>query len=114
MLKAALNEILNQVQKAQEKVAKVQDGLERIEVEASSGGGMVTVRANGKKEILDIKIEKELLQPESIDMLEALVISAVNEALLKSHEVAQQEMSKATGGMFENLPGFLQNHEFLR
>ena len=74
-------------------------------VEASSGGGMVKVVANGKQQILSIQIEKEVVDPEDIEMLQDLILSAVNEALTKSQEMVAAEMSKLTGGL--NIPGIM-------
>ena len=108
MVKSALQEILKQVQKTNEKVAKVQEGLESLQIEGSSGGGMVKAVANGRQEIIDIKIEKDLLDPDEAEMLEDLLVSAVNQALINSQELAQHELSKVTGGMLENLPDFLK------
>ncbi len=74
-------------------------------VEASSGGGMVKVVANGKQQIVSIQIEKEVVDPEDIEMLQDLILSAVNEALTKSQEMVAAEMSKLTGGL--NIPGIM-------
>jgi nucleoid-associated protein EbfC len=72
-------------------------------VEASAGGGMVTVVANGRQEILSVRIEKEVVSPEEVDLLQDLVRAAANEALSRSREMMAAEMAKITGGM--NLPG---------
>lgn len=82
---------------------KMQDELKGKIVEATSGGGMVTVTANGRQEILSIKIEPEVVNPEDVEMLEDLILAAVNEAKRKSEELAQEEMKKITGGL--NIPG---------
>ena len=74
-------------------------------VEASSGGGMVTVTANGKQEVLSIRIEPEVVDPDDIDMLQDLVAAAVNEALKKAQEMVSEEMAKVTGGL--QLPGLM-------
>lgn len=74
-------------------------------VETSAGGGMVKVVANGKQQILSIQIEKEVVDPEDIEMLQDLILSAVNEALTKSQEMVAAEMSKLTGGL--NIPGLM-------
>lgn len=100
-------EIMKQAQKQAQKMQKQMDDLqndlkERI-VEASSGGGMVTVHANGKQEILSIKIDPEVVDPKDVQMLEDLILSAVSQALKKSQELYQTEMGKLTGGM--NIPG---------
>lgn len=98
-----LGNIMKQAQQMQAKIARVQKELETREVEASAGGGMVTARVNGKQQLLDLKIEKAVVDPEDVDMLQDLVLAAVNEGLKKSQEMVQQEMSKITGGM--SLPG---------
>ena len=98
-----LGNIMKQAQQMQAKMARVQQELETKEVEATAGGGMVTARANGKQQLLDLKIEKAVVDPEDIEMLQDLVLAAVNEALKKSQEMIQSEMSKVTGGM--NIPG---------
>ncbi len=98
-----LGNIMKQAQQMQAKMARVQQELETKEVEATAGGGMVTARANGKQQLLELKIEKDVVDPEDIEMLEDLVLAAVNEALKKSQEMIQSEMSKVTGGM--NIPG---------
>ncbi len=104
MGKFGMGDILKQAQKMQEKMQQTQDELASIIVEGSSGGGMVTVTANGKQEIIGIKIDKEVVDPEDVEMLEDLVLAAVNQALGKASETANQEMGKITGGMMP--PGF--------
>jgi DNA-binding YbaB/EbfC family protein len=98
-----LRDMLKQAQEMQARLAKLQDELAGRTVEASSGGGMVTVVANGRQEILSVRIEKEVVSPEEIDLLQDLVRAAVNEALSRSREMMAAEMAKITGGM--DLPG---------
>jgi nucleoid-associated protein EbfC len=98
-----LGNIMKQAQQMQAKIARVQQELEDKEVEATAGGGMVTARANGKQQLLDLKIEKDVVDPEDVEMLQDLILAAVNEAMKKSQEMIQSEMSKVTGGM--NIPG---------
>jgi DNA-binding YbaB/EbfC family protein len=98
-----LGYIMKQSQKMQAKIARIQQELETREVEATAGGGMVTARVDGKQQLLDLKIEKEGVDPEDVDMLHDLVLAAVNEALQKSQQMVQEEMAKVTGGM--NIPG---------
>ena len=98
-----LGNIMKQAQQMQAKIARVQQELETKEIEATAGGGMVTARVNGKQELLSLQIEKAVVDPEDVEMLQDLVLAAVNEAIKQSQEMIKQEMSKATGGM--NIPG---------
>ncbi|MBC7764837.1 MAG: YbaB/EbfC family nucleoid-associated protein [Hyphomonadaceae bacterium] len=95
--------LMKQAQKMQKDMEKVQAELEEKQVEASVGGGVVTVVASGKKEILSIVIKPEAVDPEDVEMLQDLVLSAVNEAIRKADEMVNGEMGKVTGGM--NIPG---------
>jgi hypothetical protein len=83
----------------------MQQGLETRQVEASAGGGMVTAVVNGRQQLVDLKIEESVVDPEDVEMLQDLILAAVNEALKKSQDMAQQEMSKLTGGL--NIPGLM-------
>ena len=94
-----LQNLMKQAQQLQKKLEKVQEELGDMEVEATAGGGMVKVVANGKQEVLNIEIDREVINPEDKEMLEDLVLAAVNEALRKSKDLASEEMSKVTGGM---------------
>ncbi|OPJ54709.1 YbaB/EbfC family nucleoid-associated protein [Alkalithermobacter paradoxus] len=98
-----MNNMLKQVQKMQKEMEKMQNELAQKEVEASVGGGAVTVKANGKKEIISITIKPEVVDPDDIEMLQDLVLSAVNESLRLADEMSSSQMSKLTGGM--NVPG---------
>jgi len=98
-----MNSMLAKAQKMQEEMAAAQAEVEATEVEATAGGGAVTVRANGAKKILGIRISPEAVDPDDIEMLEDLITAAVNEALSKADELMQQKMSSITGGM--NLGG---------
>ncbi len=95
--------ILRQAQEMQRKMQKVEEDLKERVVEGSSGGGMVTAQANGKQEVLALKISKDVVDPNDVAMLEDLVIAAVNQALKKSQELMKKEMGKVTGGL--GLPG---------
>jgi DNA-binding YbaB/EbfC family protein len=97
--------MMKQVQKMQEKMAQVQAELEQKTVQAESGGGMVKVTANGKQQLVNIKIEKEVIDPADPTMLEDLVVAAVNKAIEDSQRMAQEEMSRATAGLMPNIPG---------
>ena len=103
MMPGNMNNILKQAQKMQENMQKMQEELESKELEASVGGGAVTVKVNGKKEVLDITIKPEVVDPDDIEMLQDLVLSAVNEALRNVEDMQASQMNKVTGGM--NIPG---------
>jgi len=105
MPKPNLRAMLGQVQKIQEQLAKAQEELVNIEVEGSAGGGMVTVRANARREILQIKIDPEVVDPNDIDMLEDLILAAVNQAMEKAQQAADEHLQKVAGGFLPNLPG---------
>lgn len=98
-----MGNIMKQAQQMQEKMAKMQEELAEKTVEASAGGGMVTAVVNGKQSLVSLKIEKDVVDPEDVEMLQDLVQAAINEALKKSQEMMQEEMSKVTGGL--NVPG---------
>jgi len=98
-----MNNMIKQAKQVQEKIVKMQEELKEREVEASSGGGAVAVTVNGKQEVLRIKIKPEVVDPEDIEMLEDLVMTAVNEAIRQSQEMVSSEMAKITGGF--NIPG---------
>lgn len=98
-----MNSMMKQAQKLQKKMLEAQQDLATKTVEASSGGGMVKVVANGAQKIESIVLEKEVVDPEDIEMLQDLVLAAVNDALKKSQDMVSSEMGKLTGGM--NIPG---------
>ncbi len=98
-----INQIMKQAKKLQAKMAEMQEELAKKTVESSVGGGMVKVVANGRQEILSIKIDPEVVNPEDIEMLEDLILSAVNDALKRSQQMVSEEMSKLTGGL--KIPG---------
>ncbi|KUO76741.1 MAG: hypothetical protein APF77_12665 [Clostridia bacterium BRH_c25] len=100
-----MNNMMKQVQKMQKDMAKLQEEVEQRTVEASAGGGAVTVVASGKKEIISIAIKPEVIDPDDAEMLQDLITAAVNEAIRQADEMLSKEMSKITGGL--NLPGGL-------
>jgi DNA-binding YbaB/EbfC family protein len=95
--------MMKQAQQLQSKIMKLQEELAEKTVESSAGGGMVKVQVNGKQQIVALEIEKEVVDPDDVEMLQDLILAAVNEALTKSQEMVSSEMSKLTGGM--NIPG---------
>jgi DNA-binding YbaB/EbfC family protein len=103
MAKGGLGDMMKQVQKMQAKMAEMQEALENMEVEASAGGGMVKVTCNGKHEILSVTIDPEVIDPDDVEMLQDLIMAAVNQAREKVQEAQQEQMSSITGGL--NLPG---------
>lgn len=106
--KGGMGNLMKQAQQLQQKMADAQEELVNIEVEGSAGGGMVNVRANAKLQILGINIDPEVLQDEK-EMIEDLVLAAVNQALSNAQEAAQEHLGKATGGMLPpgmKIPGF--------
>ncbi len=103
MNKGMIGDLMRQAKKMQQEMAKIQEETKKKTVEASAGGGMVTVTANGGMEILSIKIEREVVNPDDIEMLQDLIIAAANEALRRAQQMVSEEMSKVTGGL--NLPG---------
>jgi DNA-binding YbaB/EbfC family protein len=100
-----MGNMMKQAQKLQSRMLKLQEEMAEKTVEASSGGGMVKVVANGRHQLLSIQIDKEVVDPEDLEMLQDLILAAVNDALLKSQEMVTGEMSKLTGGM--NIPGLM-------
>ncbi|KPA13028.1 protein belonging to Uncharacterized protein family UPF0133 [Candidatus Magnetomorum sp. HK-1] len=97
--------MMKQAQKLQSKMLKMQDELSDKVVEGSAGGGMVKAVASGKQQVISIEIEKEVVDPEDIEMLQDMIVAAVNDALNKSQEMVTGEMSKLTGGL--NIPGLM-------
>jgi len=98
-----MKEMMRQAQRLQAKMAQMQEEIATRRVEASVGGGMVRAVANGRPEIVSIAIEKEVIDPNDVEMLQDLVVAAVNEALQRAREMTEAEMSKVTGGL--KIPG---------
>ena len=97
--------IMKQAKKMQERMVELQEELATKSVEATAGGGMVSVTVNGKFEILSLKIEKEVVNPDDVEMLQDLIVAAANEGIRKAQEMAASEMGKITGGM--QIPGLM-------
>ncbi|MBR9981764.1 MAG: YbaB/EbfC family nucleoid-associated protein [Desulfatitalea sp.] len=100
-----MGNMMKQAQKLQSKMLKMQEELADKTVETTAGGGMIRVVANGRQQIVSIAIDKEVVDPEDVDMLQDLVLAAVNDALAKAQEMVAGEMGKLTGGF--NLPGLM-------
>jgi hypothetical protein len=103
-----MGNLLKQAQQFQTKMAKLQEELAGRTVEASSGGGMVTVVANGRQEIVSITIDPEVVDGDDVEMLQDLILAAVNDALTRAKNMVNEEMGKLTHGLnLPNLPGFM-------
>jgi hypothetical protein len=98
-----MGQLVKQAQAFQAKLAKLQEELGERTVEASSGGGMVTVVVNGRQEMVSIRIEREVVSPEDVDMLQDLILAAVNDGMRRAKEMVNEEMGKLTKGL--NIPG---------
>jgi len=100
-----LGKMMKQAQQLQAKMLKLQEELAEKTVETSSGGGMVKVVASGKQQLVSIQIEQEVVDPDDVEMLQDLILAAVNDALTKAQEMVSGEMNKLTGGL--NMPGLM-------
>ena len=98
-----MNKLMKQAQKMQAKMSEMQEELENKTYEATSGGGAVKALVNGKKELLDLQIDEDVVDPEDVEMLEDLILAAINEAMREATEEINDKMGQMTGGM--NLPG---------
>jgi len=103
MSKAGLGGMLKQMQEMQGKIAEIQAEMEAMEVEGTAGGGMVKVVANGKHEIKSVTIDPEVVDPEEIEMLQDLIVAALNQSSQRASEMQAEKMSSLTGGL--NIPG---------
>ena len=99
-----MQQMMKQAKMMQKKMAEVQEELKSMEFEASAGGGAVKVRVNGDQEILEIKLNNEMIDADDLDMVEDMVMVAVNDALKQSKDESKNKMAGLTGGM--NIPGF--------
>ena len=100
-----LGKMMKQAQQLQSKMAKLQEEMSEKTVETSSGGGMIKVVANGRQQLVSIQIEQEVVDPDDVEMLQDLILAAVNDALTKAQDMVSGEMSKLTGGL--NIPGLM-------
>lgn len=100
-----IQQIMKQAQKMQKKMEEIQAKAAEEVVEATAGGGMVTVKVNGKQEVVSISIEKSVVDPEDVDMLQDLVVAAINEGIKRSKDMVSEKMSSVTGGLGINFPG---------
>jgi len=103
MPKGGLGGMMKKFGKMQEKMQEAQEELKKVEVEGTAGGGMVTVKANGKKDILSVDIDPEILD-DDVEMVEDMVVAATNQALENAEQASKEKISDATGGMLSNLP----------
>jgi len=103
MMGGNMNKMMKQVQKMQQDIANMQEEMKTRTVECTAGGGMIKVIANGNNEIIAIEINPQVVDPEDVEMLQDLVLAAVNEALKMAQEMVAQEMNRLTGGM--KIPG---------
>ena len=94
-----MGNMMKQVQKMQKQMAKLQEELAARTLEVTSGGGMVRVEVNGKKELVDLEVDPAAVDPDDLEMLQDMIIAAVNEGLRKVDEMVMQEMQKVTGGL---------------
>jgi len=101
--RGGMGNIMKQAQMMQKRMAQVQQELEERRIEVSAGGGMVTAVVSGKQQLLSLTIDPKAVDPDDVEMLQDLVVAAISEALKQSQQLAQDEMSKVTGGM--NIPG---------
>ncbi|RLB84224.1 MAG: YbaB/EbfC family nucleoid-associated protein [Deltaproteobacteria bacterium] len=101
----SMGKMMKQAQQLQSKMLRLQEEMADKTVETTSGGGMVKVVANGRQQVLSVQIEKEVVDPDDVEMLQDLILAAINDALIKSQEMATEEMSKLTGGL--NIPGLM-------
>jgi DNA-binding YbaB/EbfC family protein len=105
--KRMMGDLLRQAQALQERMAKLQEEVGRKTVEGSAGGGMVTVVANGRQEVLSIKLDPEIVKGQDQEMLQDLIVAGVNDALKKAQTMMADEMKSVTGGLGLNIPGLM-------
>lgn len=102
-MKGGFNNIVRQAQQMQGKIAKVQEEMAEKKIEASTGGGVVTAVVTGDQELLEVKIDPEVVDPEDVEMLQEMIVGAVNQAMKLAGDMMNEEIEKITGGM--SIPG---------
>jgi hypothetical protein len=102
-MKGGMNNIVRQAQQMQKKISKVQEEIGEKKIEASTGGGVVTAVVTGNQELLEVNINPEVVDPDDVEMLEEMIVGAVNQAMKLADEMMNEEIEKVTGGM--NIPG---------
>ncbi len=98
-----MNNMIKQAQKMQQNMLKMQEEIEQTEFEATAGGGVISVKMSGKKELTEVKIKPEAVDPDDVEMLEDLILTAVNDAIKQVENASTSKMSSLTGGL--NIPG---------
>ncbi|MGN1071057.1 MAG: YbaB/EbfC family nucleoid-associated protein [Candidatus Fimadaptatus sp.] len=102
-----MQQLARQAQMLQQQISQLQENLDKREFEATAGGGMVRAKVNGEREILELEIKPEAVDPNDVEMLQDMIVAALNEALKTAHETVENEMSKLTGGMGGGFGGLL-------
>lgn len=102
-MKGGMNNIVRQAQQMQKKISKVQEEIGEKKIEASTGGGVVTAVVTGNQELVEINIDPEVMDPEDVELLEEMIVGAVNQAMKLADDMMNEEVEKVTGGM--NIPG---------
>ena len=100
-----MQQLARQAQMLQQQISQLQENLDKREFEATAGGGMVRAKVNGEREVLELEIKPEAVDPNDVEMLQDMIVAALNEALKNAHETVENEMSKLTGGMGGGMPG---------
>lgn len=103
MSKGMFGDMMQQAKKLQQEIGKIQEESKKKTAEATSGGGMVTVTANGALQVVSVRIEREVINPDDSEMLQDLIVAATNEALRRAQQMVSDEVGKVTGGL--NIPG---------
>lgn len=107
MMGGNMQQLAMQAQRLQKQITELQSELDKREFEATAGGGMVRAKVNGQRELLEIEIKPEAVDPEDVEMLQDMILAAVNEALKTAHDTVDGEMGKLTGGVGGSLGGLL-------